>query len=78
MSISFFSARRAAAGALGAGVLGGAMLFGAVPMANAASTPAPAPAVAPVDSGHVVLAGIWHHHHDPHHRHDLHHSVNIL
>jgi hypothetical protein len=75
MSISLFSARTAAAGAVGAGVLSGAMLFGAIPMANAASTPAPAPTAA-ADPGHVTLAAIWHH--DPHHRHDLHHSVNIL
>lgn len=76
MSISLFSVRTAAAGAVGAGVLSGAMLLGAMPMANAASTPASAPGVAPADSGHVTLASIWHH--DPHHRHDLHHSVNIL
>jgi hypothetical protein len=76
MSISLFSARTAAASAVGAGVLSGAMLFGAIPMANAASTPAPAPTVAQADSGHVTLASIWHH--DPHHRHDLHHSVAIL
>ncbi len=76
MSISLFSGRTVVAGAVGAGVLSGAMLFGAIPMAAADSTPAPAPAVAPADSGHVTLASIWHH--DPHHRHDLHHSVNIL
>ena len=75
MSISLFSGRAAVAGALGAGALG-AMLFGAIPLANADATPAPAPTVAPADSGHVTLASIWHH--DPHHRHDLHHSVNIL
>jgi hypothetical protein len=66
MSISLFSARTAVAGAVGAGVLSGAMLFGAIPMATAASTPDPAPTVAPADSGHVALAGIWHHH-DHHH-----------
>jgi hypothetical protein len=74
MSISLVSARIATAGAVGAGVLSGALLFGAIPMANAAS-PA-APTVGSADSGHVTLASIWHH--DPHHRHDLHHSVAIL
>jgi len=76
MSISLFSVRTATAGVVGAGVLSGAMLLGAIPMANADSTPAPAPAVAASDSGHVTLASVWHH--DPHHRHDLHHSVAIL
>jgi hypothetical protein len=72
MSKSRFSVRAAVAGALGAGALSGAMLFGALPRANAAQAPA-APAAG---SGQVVLTGI-HSHHD-HHRHDLHHSVNIL
>jgi hypothetical protein len=76
MSISLFSARSAVVGALAGGVLSGGMLFGAIPMANADSTPAPAPTVTPADSAHVNLASIWHH--DPHHRHDLHHSVAIL
>lgn len=76
MSMSLFSARTALAGAVGAGVVSGAMLFGAIPLAQADSAPAPTPTVAPVGSGHVDLASIWHH--DPHHRHDLHHSVNIL
>jgi len=76
MSISLFSARTAVAAAVGGGVLSGAMLFGVIPMANADSTPAPAPAVTSPDAGHVTLASIWHH--DSHHRHDLHHSVNIL
>lgn len=77
MSMSLFSARTAVAGAVGAGVLSGAMLFGAIPLAQAASAPAPTPAIAPAaGSSHVDLVSIWHH--DPHHRHDLHHSVNIL
>jgi hypothetical protein len=74
MSKAKFSVRTAVAGVLGAGALSGAMLFGALPMANAAQAPA-APA-AGAGSGQVVLTGI-HSHHD-HHRHDLHHSVNIL
>lgn len=74
MSKSTFSVRTAVAGAVGAGALSGAMLFGALPIANAAQAPA-APAVG-AGSGHVVLTGI-HHHHD-HHRQDLHHAVNIL
>ncbi|WP_133058008.1 hypothetical protein [Mycolicibacterium vulneris] len=73
MSISLVSARTAIAGAVGAGALSGAMLFGAIPMAQAASTPAPAdaatsaPAVAP-GTAQVAPAffGI-HHHHDHHH-----------
>ncbi len=73
MSNSVFSARTAVAGALGAGAISGAMLFGALPMANA--TEAPAGPAANAGSGHVVLTDT--HHHD-HHRHDLHHSVNIL
>ena len=74
MSKSLFSVRTAVAGALGAGAISGAMLFGALPMANAAQAPVAPGATA--GSGHVVLAGI-HHHHD-HHRHDLHHSVNFF
>jgi hypothetical protein len=74
MSKSRFTVRTAVAGAVGAGAISGAMLFGVLPMANAAQAPV-APA-ATAGSGHVELTGIYHH--DPHHRHDLHHSVNIL
>jgi hypothetical protein len=79
MSISLPSVRRAAVGALGAGVLSGAMLFGALPMAQAASVPAPAPTGAP-GALHVAPAfwGHNHHHHDHHHRHDLHHSLQFF
>ena len=76
MSMSLFSARTAVAGVVGAGVLSGAMLFGAMPLAQADSAPAPTPTDAQASAGHVDLVSIWHH--DPHHRHDLHHSVNIL
>jgi hypothetical protein len=41
MSISLSSARRLAAGAVGATAVAGAMLFGATPAANAAPGPAP-------------------------------------
>jgi hypothetical protein len=74
MSKSLFTVRTAVVGALGAGAISGAMLFGALPMANATQAPVtPGPTAG---SGHLELAGI-HSHHD-HHRHDLHHSVNIL
>lgn len=68
---SLFSVRNAVVGALGAGAVSGAMLFGALPAANATETPA-APA-ATAGSGHVVLAGIHHRH-----RHDRNHSLNIF
>ncbi len=74
MSKSLFSLRTAVVGALGAGAISGGMLLGALPMANATQSPVTPTATA--GSGHVVLAGI-HHHHD-HHRQDLHHSVNLL
>ena len=76
MSMSLFSPRRVVAAAIGASALSGALLFGALPLAQAASGPAPTPAVASAGAGHVDTVSIWHH--DPHHRHDLHHSVNIL
>jgi hypothetical protein len=44
MSISMTSARRLAASAVGATAVAGAMLFGALPEANAAPMPAPIPA----------------------------------
>jgi hypothetical protein len=65
MSISLFSARRLAVGAVGASAVAGAMLFGALPMAQAASAPAPTPAAAP---GATHVAPVWfgHHHHHSH------------
>jgi len=65
MSITLFSARRLAVGAVGAGAVAGAMLFGALPMAQAASAPAPTPAAA---SGAAHVAPVWfgHHHHHSH------------
>jgi hypothetical protein len=65
MSISLFSARRIAAGAAGASAVAGAMLFGAIPMAQAASVPAPAPAAAP-GAIHVAPVLFGHHHHHSH------------
>jgi hypothetical protein len=67
MSISFSLARRLAVGAVGASAVGGAMLFGALPAANAAAAPAPQSASS-VGTAHV--APVWfglHHHHS--HRH---------
>ena len=64
MSYSLSSARRIAAGALGAGAVAGAMLFGATPAANAAPA-APIPAV--VGPMHVAppafggRGGFWGH-----------------
>jgi hypothetical protein len=49
MLISLPSIRNAAAGAVGAGVLTGAMLFGAVPVAQAAEVPAVTDTVAVAD-----------------------------
>jgi hypothetical protein len=65
MSISLFSARRLAVGAVGAGAVAGAMLFCALPMAQAASAPAPTPAAV---SGASHVAPVWfgHHHHHSH------------
>ncbi len=67
MSYSLSSARRVAAGAVGATAVAGAMLFGATPAANAA--PANIPAV--VGPAHVATAPAfiapqpewWGHHH---------------
>jgi hypothetical protein len=67
MSISLFSARRMAVGAVGAGALAGAMLFGVLPMAQAASAPAPTPAATSGASSHVAPVWWGHHHHS--HRH---------
>jgi|HubBroStandDraft_3_1064219.scaffolds.fasta_scaffold832115_1 hypothetical protein len=65
MSISLSSARRLAVGAAGASAVAGAMLFGAIPMAQAASVPATAPAAAP-GAIHVAPAFFGHHHHHSH------------
>jgi hypothetical protein len=57
MSVSLSSARRLAAGAVGASAVAGAMLFGATPAANAA------PAVPPptmVGLAHVGAPAAWH------------------
>jgi hypothetical protein len=66
MSISRFSARRLVVGAVGASAVAGAMLFGAIPMAQAASAPTPTPAAT---QGAFHAAPVWwgHHHHS--HRH---------
>lgn len=66
MSISLFSARGLAASVVGAGAVAGAMLFGAIPMAQAASAPIPTTAAA---AGATHVAPVWwgHHHHS--HRH---------
>jgi hypothetical protein len=68
MSISMTSARRLAASAVGATAVAGAMLFGALPDANAAPMPAPIPAWHHHDGGHH-----HHGHHGKHDRHDRHH-----
>jgi hypothetical protein len=65
MSISLSSARRIAAGAVGASAVAGAMLFGAIPMAQSASVPAPAPTAAP-GAIHVAPVFFGHHHHHSH------------
>lgn len=68
MSISLPSARRVAASAVGASAVAGAMLFGAIPAANAASTTD----MAPTDTGsalHVAPAFWGHNHHHHTHRH---------
>jgi hypothetical protein len=73
MSYSLSSARRLAAGAVGAGAVAGAMLFGATPAANAA--PAQMPAV--MGPAHVATAPAfiapqpdwWGHHHFWGHHH---------
>jgi hypothetical protein len=62
MSISLSSARRIAAGAVGASAVAGAMLFGAIPMAQAASVPAPAPTAAQ-GASHVAPVFFGGHHH---------------
>jgi hypothetical protein len=56
------SVRRATVGAIGAGALAGAMLFGALPSAQAApavATVAPASLGTPSDLNNVVATG-WH------------------
>jgi hypothetical protein len=74
MSISLSSTRRLAVGAVGAGAVAGALLFGAIPAANAASSVA-APAVGGV---HDVSPVFWgHHHHDHHHHTHRHGGLHI-
>ena len=63
MSISTISARRLAAGAVGATAVAGAMLFGATPPADAAQAPAPQM----VGLAHVEPVWWGHHHHHGHH-----------
>jgi hypothetical protein len=70
MSISLSSARRVAAGAVGASAVAGAMLFCVVPMAQAASVPATAPTTAPAPGtapttapGAIQVAPVHHHSH---------------
>jgi hypothetical protein len=65
MSISLSSARRIAAGAVGASAVAGAILFGASHMAQPASVPAQAPTAAP-GAIHVAPAFFGHHHHHSH------------
>jgi len=74
MSISLSSARGIAAGAVGASAVAGAMLFGAIPMAQAASVPAPAPTAAP-GAVHVAPVLFGHHHH---HSHGGLHAFNVI
>ena len=62
MSVSLSSARRLAVGAAGASAVAGAMLFGAFPMAQAASVPAPAPTAAS-GASHVAPVFFGGHHH---------------
>ena len=66
MSISLSLARRLAAGAVGTSAVAGAMLFGALPAANAALAPAPQ-TVGTVGTAHVAPVWWGHHHHS--HRH---------
>lgn len=65
MSISFSLARRLAVGAVGASAVGGAMLFGALPAADAAATLAPQSA-GDVGTAHVAPVFFGHHHHHSH------------
>ena len=65
MSISLSSARRLAVGAAGASAVAGAMLFGAIPMAQAASVPATIAYGRP-GAIHVAPAFFGHHHHHSH------------
>jgi hypothetical protein len=67
MSIFLSSARRMAIGAVGASAVAGAMLFGVMPLANAASTTAMAPTDASGGAVHAAPAFFGHHHHDHHH-----------
>jgi hypothetical protein len=74
MSISLSSARRIAAGAVGASAVAGAMLFGAIPMAQAASVPAPATTAAP---GAIQVTPVTNGHHH-HHSHGGLHAFNVI
>ena len=65
MSISLSSARRLAVGAAGASAVAGAMLFGAIPMAQAASVPVQSSTAAP-GAIHVTPVTNGHHHHHSH------------
>ena len=65
MSVSLSSARRLAVGAAGASAVAGAMLFGAIPMAQAASVPASA-STAGQGATHVAPVFFGHHHHHSH------------
>ncbi|MFZ0230826.1 MAG: hypothetical protein WA622_11965 [Mycobacterium sp.] len=67
MSISLSLARRLAAGAVGTSAVAGAMLFGALPAANAALAPAPQTVGTTVGTAHVAPVWWGHHHHS--HRH---------
>ena len=69
MTISLSSARRIAAGAVGAGAVAGAMLFGAIPMAQAASAPAPVPTAT---QGAFHVAPVWWGHHHSHRHGGIH------
>ena len=74
MSISLSSARRIAAGAVGASAVAGAMLFGAIPMAQAASAPPPATTAAP---GAIQVTPVTNGHHH-HHSHGGLHAFNVI
>ncbi len=66
MSISLSSARRLAAGAVGAAAVAGGLLFGALPAANAAAPAVYAPTATGLHHVQPVFLG-GHHHHT--HRH---------
>jgi hypothetical protein len=68
MSVSLSSARRLAAGVVGVSAVAGAMLFGALPAANAASVPA----AQSIGATHV--APVWW---GPHHHSNRHGGIHI-